>query len=207
MSTTTPTLSRLSFAGVNRAKPAKTKTEYPVLRHPRAAELAARILALTEEAEALDATLTIDKAELRSLAVPEFFERHAGLHEVPSSMAAYAADGREVLVTLQNRYKQPLDEAPLLALLGAHAERFLKPTFELKIDGEKIPQPMQQAAVDAIANALAMLGCGDALTVKESINPSADFHAARHSIFDPATNMAIENLMPMTAAVKTKGRK
>lgn len=36
---------------------------------------------------------------------------------------------------------------------------------------------------------------------------SEDFHIARHQAFPAEVNLLIEDLLPMVAAVKTKGRK
>jgi hypothetical protein len=201
------TLGRVNLSGIAK-KAEKTKTEYPAIEDARAQELAGLILKLTDESEAIEANLAINKADLRSLVVPEFFRRFAGRVEVPSSMAVRSADGREVLVSMTSRYKQPTNLDQLVALLGEdHAERFLKPSFKLEIDSSKISQEQQQEVINAIAGVLGAFGCADALSAKEATAPTDDFHTARHTIFDVEKNMAIENIMPMTVAVKTKGRK
>ncbi len=202
----------MSAATINFAnflkKPAKAKTVYPVIETERAKELAAVILTLSDEFDVIEANLLINKADLRSLVVPEFFKRHAGLSDVPSSMAINAADGREVLVSMTSRYKQPTDRDALNALLGeVNAERYMKPSFKLEIDSEKIPQAKQQAVFEALVATLTSFGCAEALSAKPSIAPVEDFHVARHTMFTPEVNMQIENIMPCTVAVKTKGRK
>lgn len=203
MSTTT--LGRVNLSAIKQ-KAERTKTEYPAIAEPRAVELATLILQLSDEADAINANLEINKADLRSLAVVEYFQRHAGRAEVPSSMAV-RADGREVLVSMTSRYKQPSDLPTLTAILGDSADRYLRTSFELKIDSAKIPADKQQAVVDRLVAVLTEFGCADALSAKEGIAPTDEFHVARHTLFTPEANMAIENVMPMMVAVKTKGRK
>jgi len=47
----------------------------------------------------------------------------------------------------------------------------------------------------------------DALNVTESIKPVPEFHVARHLILTPQENLALNELCPIVAMVKTKGRK
>jgi hypothetical protein len=201
----TATLGRVDLSGIGK-KQEKTKTAYPVFDVPRAKELAALILKGTQEMEAIEANVTINKADLRSLAVPAFFERMHGRTEIPSSFSVPSEEG-EVLVTFTSKYKQPTDLAALTVLMGEKAEKFLKPSFKLEIDSSKIPQADQQEVVNALVTLLATFDCADALSASEYTSPTEDFHSARHTAFTPEQNMAIENIMPMTAQVKTKGRK
>lgn len=201
------TLGRVNLSAISKKAAEKTKTEYPKIDSPRAVELAGLILKLTDEAETITANLEINKADLRSLALPEYFRRNAGRSDVPSSMAVRAADGREVLVTMTSKYKQPTNIESLAAIMGEKTERFMKPSFKLEIDSEKLPRESQQDIVNSLVSLLATWGCEDALSAKESTSPTEEFHTARHTLFTPEQNMAIENIMPMTAQVKTKGRK
>lgn len=189
-------------------KTEKKKTEYPPISSERAGQLAKLIIEQAEELSVLESNLEINKAELRSLAVPEFFAKFAGRTDVPSSMAAQTDDGREVLVTMSSRYKAPTSTDDLIAKLGEeNAARFLKPVFKLSIDSEKIPQDKQQEIVNSLLTLLAAFECADALSASQSIVPTAEFHTARHTLFTPEVNMEIENIMPLVAMVKTKGRK
>lgn len=197
----------INLSAIARKPVASKKTEYPVIDNPGAPALASTILKLTDEFEALDGSLTLHKAELVKTCKPEFFTRFAGRTDIPSSMAAVSPEGREVIVSLQNRYKTPPDTTFLGALMGDMAPRFLRESFTLALDSAKVPAACQQQVVDEIAAVLAKHGCSDALTAKSNICPSEDFHIARHHAFSAEINLLIEDLMPMVAAVKTKGRK
>jgi hypothetical protein len=201
------TLGRVDLSALRKKAPDKTKTEYPTIEDPRAIELAGLILKLADEAEAVTANLEINKAELRSLVVPEYFRRFAGRTEIPPSMAVHA-DGRELLVSMTSKYKKVTDEDALISLIGEDsATRYLKPSFTLEIDSSKIPRGEQQNVVNALLSILETYGCADALEAKENVTPIEEFHTVRHTAFTPELNMKIENFMPMTVAVKTKGRK
>lgn len=188
-------------------KKATTKTEYPRLANPGATALADTILDLTDQAEAVTASLDLHKAELVSITKPEFFARYVGRVEVPSSMSALASNGREVLVSMSNRYKAPADLALLQMLMGEQAARFLRESFKLEIDSAKIPAGKQQQIVDDLVAVLTKHGCADALTAKQATSPTEDFHVGRHAAFTAEQNLTIDGLMPMVVAVKTKGRK
>ena len=188
-------------------KKATTKTEYPRLADPGVPALADTILDLTDQAEAVTASLDLHKAELVSITKPEFFARYVGRVEVPSSMSALGSTGREVLVSMSNRYKTPADLAVLNLLMGDHAGRFLRETFKLEIDSAKIPASKQQAVADELIAVLTKHGCADAITAKQATSPTEDFHVGRHAAFSVESNLAIDGLMPMVVAVKTKGRR
>lgn len=182
-----------------------TKTEYPRLASPAAPALADTILDLTDQAEAVTASLDLHKAELVSVTKPEFFARYVGRVDVPSSMVA--AGKGEVLVSMANRYKAPSDLALLQLIMGEQAARFLRETFKLEIDSAKLPAAKQQAIVDDLVAVLSKHGCADALTAKQSTSPTEDFHVGRHAAFSADINLTIDGIMPMVVAVKTKGRK
>lgn len=188
-------------------KKADTKTEYPRIADPAAPAIAAAILDLTDQAEAVTASLDLHKAELVSHAKPEFFARYVGRVDVPSSMAAVATTGREVLVSMSNRYKAASDLALLSMIMGERASRFLRESFKLELDSAKIPMEKQQQVVDELVSVLTKHGCADALTAKQSTTPTEDFHIGRHTAFSVDENIAIDGVMPMVVAVKTKGRK
>ena len=46
----------------------------------------------------------------------------------------------------------------------------------------------------------------EALNVKEGIKPVPDFHTLRHTSLSPEQNLAINQVCPIIAMVKTKGR-
>lgn len=200
-------LKRVSFGGLTQKK-ADTKTAYPVLPDAdgKAAEIAARILERTEQFEALKGALETDKAELKFMAVPHYFAVNHSRHEVPSSLSVASPAG-EVLVTFQNRYSQLPDETGLLPVLGDRLGLFFRQSFELKIKGDKLPDDRAQDLLNELQELFAKFNCTDALELKAGIKPVADFHARRHLQLTPAENLAIEEICPIVAMIKTKGRK
>jgi len=198
-------LKRVSFGII--AKKEETKTAYPVLPdNPEASAIAARILERTEQFEALKGALETDKAELKFLVAPHYFAVNHGRHEVPSSISVPSPKG-EVLVCFQNRYSLLPDETGLLPVLGERTGEFFRQSFELKIKGDKLPADKTQELMDRLQSLFAEFNATDALEVKEGVKPTAEFHAARHLQLTPAQNLALEQVCPIVAMVKTKGRK
>ena len=196
------------------AKPAaasETKTAYPVFNDPAVAPqvmaIAARIKERTDQLDALEGAQETDKAELKLLVSPFYYRVNAHKHDAPSSISVPSPSG-EVLVTYQNRYSTKLDEAALVGTLGQDAyDRHFRQTFSLAIKGDKLPVGHEQDIVDAITAVLEKHGALDALEVKDGIAPNKEFHAARLHEFTPEQNLAIEQVCPIVAMVKTKGRK
>ena len=200
-------LRKVSFGKIATKKD-ETKTAYPVMPDTdgKAAEIAARILERTEQFEALKGALETDKAELKFMVAPHYFAVNHGRHEVPSSVSVNSPKG-EVLVTFQNRYSQLPDESALLPILGGQCGTHFRQSFELKIKGDKLPADQTQELLDRLQNLFAEFGATDALEVKEGIKPVETFHAQRHLLLTPEQNMALEQVVPIVAMIKTKGRR
>lgn len=202
-----PSLKKVSFGAIGK-KETKTKTEYPIYPDPngQAATLAARIKSRQEELEALDGALKTDKADLKQLVSPFYFTHNQGKVEVPSSIAVKSEAG-EVLVTFQNRYPKLESEAELVPILGERMERCFRQTFTIEIDGDKIPIEQVQELVNELQELFARFQATVALNVKEAIKPVDDFHTLRHSLLTPEQNLALDQVCPIQAMVKVKGRK
>lgn len=201
------TLKKVSFGKIATKKD-ETKTAYPVMPDPsgQVAQIAARILERTEQFEALKGALETDKAELKFMVAPHYFAVNHGRHEVPSSVAVNSPKG-EVLVTFQNRYSQLPDESALLPILGDACGTHFRQSFELKIKGDKLPSDKTQELLDRLQNLFAEFGATDALEVREGVKPVETFHAQRHLLLSPEQNLALEQVVPIIAMIKTKGRR
>lgn len=210
MTTQSTGIKKINLGGIA-AKTDKTKTSYPALPDScgDVAKLTSDILAESREFDALEGSLKLKKAELRSLAQEFFFNHLHGRHDIPSSVEATGTTPDEkVLVTFQNRYAAIQDESPIIEVLGEQrTAQFFRQSFELKIDGDKIPSASADALIDAIQELFAEYGAAEALTAKAVIKPNADFHMARHTALSVDENMAIELVCPIVAMIKTKGRK
>jgi hypothetical protein len=202
-----PGLKKVNFGGITKKKE-DTKTAYPVVPDPNGqfAIIAARIKQRVDEFDALEAALETDKKELRCLVTPFYFTNSHGKADVASSVSVQSAAG-EVLVTFQNRYKQLPDERSLVPILGEHVASYFKQSFELKIDGDKLPADGADDLLAKLQALFAEYNAADALSVKECVKPQSDFHAKRHLLLTTEQNMAIDEACPIVAMIKTKGRK
>lgn len=203
-------IKKFNFGGIAAAAPKKPAgKEYPLLPDDddgTVADLVTRILTEQEQLDALEGSIEIHKAELRSLATPFYFDRNHGLHEVPSSVEARNKDGKSVLVAFQNRYTQVSDDGPINELLGERAGRYFRQKFEVKINGDLIPAAAVEPLMAELQEVFLRHEAAGALAFKAIIAPTADFHTARHSQLTVEENLAMEKIIPIVAQVKTKGR-
>ena len=200
-------LRKLSFGTISR-KQEGSKTAYPVLPDPNGqlAIIAARIIERAAQIEALDGALTVDKAELKTLATPFYFIQATGKVDVASSISVICATG-EVLVTYPNRYSQLQSEEPLLPILGERTSQFFRQAFTLEIDGDKLPAESAQEFLEQLQQLFVRFDAAEALKVKEGVRPVPDFHTVRHTALNPQQNLALNQVCPIVAMVKTKGRR
>lgn len=208
--TTAPAIKKINLGGIA-AKKADTKTSYPQLPDScgDVAKLTSDIINEQRDMEALDASVKIKKMELKTLAQDFFFNHLHGKHDIPSSVEAIGTTPDEkVLVTFQNRYSAIADESPIIEVLGEElTAQFFRQSFELKIDGDKIPADSAESLIMAVQALFAEYNASEALTAKAVIKPTAEFHTARHTALSVDENLAVERVCPIVAMIKTKGRK
>lgn len=208
--TTAPAIKKINLGGIA-TKKADAKTSYPQLPDPcgDVAKLTSDIINEQRDMEALEGSLKIKKMELKTLAQEFFFNHSHGKAEIPSSIEAVGTTPDEkVLVTFQNRYSAIADESPIIEVLGEGlTAQFFRQSFELKIDGDKIPADSAESLIMAVQALFAEYNATDALTAKAVIKPTPEFHTARHTALSVDENLAIERVCPIVAMIKTKGRK
>ena len=197
---------KLSFGAITKKKEG-ARTAYPVLPDPNGqmAVIATRIIERSVQIEALDGALSIDKSELKTLATPFYFTQACGKVEVAGSVSVVSPAG-EVLITFPNRYGRLESEAPLLPILGEHTAKFFRQAFTLEIDGDKLPADNAQGLLNELQQFFARYHAAEALKVKEGIRPAPDFHTVRHTALTPEQNLALNQLCPIVAMIKTKAR-
>lgn len=200
-------LKKVSFGTIAKKKE-DTKTAYPVFpdANGQAATIASRIIQRTAELEAIEGALETDKAELKMMATPFYFRNAHGKGDVASSVAVPSPAG-EVLVTFQNRYKMLPDETALIPVLGDRVGACFKQSFDLKIEGDKLPLAGADELLAELQELFAKHNATDALSVKECIKPLPDFHVRRHLELTVEQNLALDQACPIVAMIKTKGRK
>lgn len=202
-------IKKLNLGGIA-TKTEKTATEYPQL--PASDDLARLVTDYLEEArelEAVEGSLEIKKAELKSIAQGFYFQHLHGKLDIPSSVEARGAKpDQSILIAFANRYKILADETPIIEAIGAERTgQFFRQAFELKVDGDKIPADIAEDLIEEIQNLFTKYNAAEALTAKAVIKPTSDFHVARHSQLSVSENIAVDGICPIIAMVKTKGRR
>jgi hypothetical protein len=203
---------------------AKKQADRPLLNDydPEAEKLATEIFRLSDLTDSLE----LLKKELASRAKAFGLHHFAGrtLGDKDSlSVSARTADGNEVVISMNNRYSPAEDTDEIERLMGDAFTQFMRDSFAVKIDGDKLPmtpvpaeilpgvawpdadevgKPVAQVIIDRIGSVLAEFNCADAVSVKQGRVPSAAFHRERLTRFDEETNVAIDRVMPMVVAVK-----
>ena len=167
--------------------------------------IAARIIERAAQLDALDGALSIDKQELKTLATPFYFGQASGKVEPATSVNVLSPAG-EVLISFPNRYGRLESETVLLPILGEQTAKFFRQAFTLEIDGDKLPAESAQDLLNQLQQLFERYHAADALKVKEGIKPVPDFHTLRHTALTPEQNLALNQLCPIIAMIKTKAR-
>jgi hypothetical protein len=198
---------KVSFGAIARKKDS-AKATHPTLPDPNGqlGTIAARIIQRHQEVEALSGALDLDKTELKTLATPFYFQHSQGKIEIPTGVVVQCEAG-QVLVSFPNRYAKLETDEPLHPILGENTGKYFRQAFALEIDGDKLPAEHVEELLEELQALFAKYQAADALNVKESIKPLPEFHTARHSALNPAQNLALDQVCPIIAMVKAKGRK
>ncbi len=213
-------LKRVSFSKAP-AKAEDTTSEYPIMPDPTGeiAEIVTRILDRKATMEALEGSLETDVGELKMKTAHHYYRVTHGRSVIPSGISALSNDGKETVILFTKRLTKPkgrdkkvvkseVYEAMLAPILGDRLPEFFQQAYNLKVDGAALPADTAQIIVDEIIELLAKHGqqASDALTISESLECTADFHVARHTQLTVEQNLALEQICPIVAQCKTKGR-
>jgi hypothetical protein len=211
-------LKKVSLGGIAK-KESDTGTKYPVFPDdPEVAELAARIAENSERFDALKSSLETDKAELARVHVrPWYWEHWHRKPDAPSSVLVNwkrEVEGQPpqagtVRVTVKEQYYSFPDESAFIPILGEDlVAKYFRQSFELKIDGDKLPANKAAELVEKIQQLFADYGCSDALEAKEGVVPVENFKALRLAELDLAQSLSLERVGDKgltQCSVSTKG--
>ncbi len=206
-----PAKSRTSFGALT-SKTSKTKTAYPVFpkeQNPQVYDLAERIVKRVTKIKAETALCDVDKADMRMLVAPFYYQTNHGKLEAPSSISI--ASSEEVICKFLNKYTQPVVpaiEPQLRHLIGDKFDTCFRQKFFIEIDGDKLPADKTQEIVDGLQALFAEHNALGAVAVKDELRPFPDFHARRLLEFTPEVNLAISEVYPSQINVEqARGRK
>ena len=199
-------LKRINLAGIaTKSAATKTAKAYPLLPDPdgQVATLVEGILEKSEQLEAIEGALEIDKAELIAIAKPFYFSHHAGQMAVASSIEARSGN-KTIRVGFSNSYCGTSDDNAIMRAVGEEGARFFKQSFELKIKGDLIPEAAVEELIGELQELFVRHHAGAALSAKAVFKPNKDFHTARHTLFTPEQILEIDKIVPTGTSVKTK---
>lgn len=201
-------LGMVDLSGIS-AKTTKAKPTHPVYPDTigEGAVMAARIRKRTEELEALSGALETDKACLKQLLTPFYFQQNEGRVEPENTFIVQSPEG-EVTVTFKNAYPK-LDPKVLPTVapaFGANLAQCVRQVFKLEIDGDQLPAAKVPQIIAELRALFEKHACLGALSVSQGIKQVSDFHTKRHTLFTVEQNMALEQAFPIQSAISTKGR-
>jgi hypothetical protein len=199
-------LKKFNLGGIA-AKPATGRPvkTYPLLpdEDGQVGQLVTSILERAAQIEALEGAIELDKSELIILAKQFYFAHYSGQMAVASSVEARSG-AQVVRVGFSNSYRGTSDDGAILRVAGEKGAKFFKQSFELKIKGDLIPEASVEPLIGELQELFARHNAGAALSAKAVFKPSKEFHTARHTLFTPDENLAIDKVVPIAASVKTK---
>lgn len=201
-------LKKLNLSGFNKAKPEAKEKAYPELPDPTGeiAELVDDMLEKMEQVEALSGAVEVEKSELVTMAKKFYFDSLHGKTTIPSSVVVKGKT-REAMVSFANRYRGTADEEALTRLAGDKAGDFFTQSFEIRINGDKLPPDSADELIAELQELFAKYNAVDALTANATFRPNKEFHTARHTAFEPEMNLELDKIVPVVAMVKARSSK
>lgn len=203
----------MNLAALKKAEPKKAK-EKPTLPDLTGefSQLVTQAIEAKASVEAHTVVLEQAGATLGNAALVHLFRSAHGKAEAEDTFQVLGPRGK-AMVSIKNAYKIPEDLAPVRALLGTHADTYLREQVELKIDASSIPASVQQFFLDGLIKLARdtdqlMLGVeGDgpvfnSISVKQTTKVDKAFHADRHRLFNPAENVAIHQALPCVVSMR-----
>jgi hypothetical protein len=113
-----------------------------------------------------------------------------------------------VRVTVREQYYAFPSEDAFTPVLGNQVEKYFRQSFELKIDGDKLPADKAPELIEKLQSLFAEYDCSDALEAKESVLPVENFKALRFSDMELSQSLELENIGDKgltMVSVSTKG--
>jgi hypothetical protein len=214
-------LKKVSLGGIAKKKE-DSSAKYPVYpdEEGKAAEIAARIAERQDQFDALKSALETDKEELGRVMIRPWYLQHFHRRtDVPSSVIvnyhveADPGNGIEerqgsVRVTVREQYYAFPSEDAFTSVLGDEVEKYFRQSFELKIDGDKLPADKSPELIEKLQSLFAECDCSDALEAKECVLPVKNFKSLRFSEMELCQSLELENIDDKgltMVSVSTKG--
>lgn len=205
-----PSLDSLDLDGLGE----KEQSSHPVFpdANGQAAVIAVRIRQREEEKAALEGALQTDKQELKMIVAPFLYKANHGKAEPETTVDIVIPGAKPVQVCFQNRYSLfEKDAQPgLLAAFGKvlapdQVREFLKPTFTIKVESEKLPRDTAVQFISDLKVLARKYNCAGAFSYKQGVKPTKEFHIRRFTVLTPEQNVALDQTCACVAMVKTKG--
>ncbi len=193
---------KISLGGLVKTT-AEKKTEHPLITEP-SQELLDTLKLFAEkspEFKALKGTVESLSKSAGALGKPFWFRHWHGRGDAGSTMLVNIGTGKDIRLVFKNAYTSKLsDDAPLVALLGPERTgAHFRQSTTLAIKMDEIPEALQEPFINAVLEKAAELGITSGIEAKQCIKPGPGVHESRHTLFTPEENMALDEILPITA--------
>jgi len=139
------------------------------------------------------------KAQLRPHIVEAYFRYYAGRAIDDARCNTATEKGDAVKLTFKDQYSRMCTNLQQLLITVPNVAGHVHVVNTLKIEFDKIPAEKQQPFVDAIIAATQELDITEGVTASECVQPKPGFHAQRCTILSPEENIALDQILPITA--------
>ena len=135
------------------------------------------------------------KKQLGNEVLPYWFAYNSHKVDPASTLVVKGTDGRQVEVSVVNRYSRTEAVPPVVGHL-------FRQGFKFEIDGDLVPAEVAQSVINDLQSVLAKHGCLEALSVTSGYMANPEFHARRHIELSPEQNMELNHAVPAQVRVK-----
>jgi len=189
---------------------ATTKSTRPVINDPALAPLVDQVYEAKEKTDALKGAIVSGTAAIREKAFPTWLKHNGGGSEFETSVEVEGSE-HSLLMIFSKGYRSGADPKKVTEAIGgddaeAKAKEFFRSKFELKLNGDAIPEEKRDEVVAGIVEVLTKAGLSPAkvVTAKQMFIPKPDFNERRATEFSYAQNVALDAALKTPTAVKNK---
>lgn len=140
-------------------------------------------------------------AQLAPMIRESFFRKYDGIGAETSTLLAVTEAGTTVKLTTKNAYStKVVDPSVIVSAIGQKlTDRYFTQKTVLKLDLEKLPEDLQEKLATGVLELAKSIGAMAAVSATQCIQPVTGFHEARTTALTLDQNLALDQVMPVTA--------
>jgi len=188
----------IDLDGIAEKKPVGKKEPKPLISVD--SSIVTTFVKAKQTSDSAEQDLRKAKNDLLERASVEFWKmNHARTSggEMPASTAEMRGDSCTAKITLARIYPAVVKKDEILSAVPKEVfEKGFQQSFEIKVDGSKIPPAHAQEFINGLKHLMAKCDCSDAVSIKSGFQPTEQFHLNRHKILVPEKNAELQMVCP-----------